>query len=135
VTRRVVVTGATGNVGVAVMRALSRHPGVEEAVGLARHMPDVSSPLTALPGTSWQSADVVADDLTAVFAGADAVVHLAWLIQPSRDLDRLWEVNVGGTARVIDAVARAGVPALVHASSVGAYSPSPRERTEPLMVD
>lgn len=133
--RRVVVTGATGNVGVAVMRALSRHPGVEEAVGLARHVPDVSSPLTALPGTSWQSADVVADDLTAVFDGADAVVHLAWLIQPSRDLDRLWEVNVGGTARVLDAVARAGVPALVHASSVGAYSPSPRERTEPLMVD
>jgi UDP-glucose 4-epimerase len=135
VSRRVVVTGATGNVGVAVMRALSRHPDVEEAVGLARHPPDVRSPLTALPGTSWQTADVVTDDLTAVFDGADAVVHLAWLIQPSRDLDRLWEVNVGGTARVLDAAARAGVRAIVHASSVGAYSPSPPDRRQPLMVD
>jgi UDP-glucose 4-epimerase len=132
---RVVVTGATGNVGVAVMRALSRHPDVGEAVGLARQLPDVHSPLTALPGTSWQTADVVTDDLAVVFDGADAVVHLTWLVQPSRDLDRLWEVNVGGTARVLDAAARAGVATVVYASSVGAYSPSPPDRREPLMVD
>jgi UDP-glucose 4-epimerase len=135
VSLRVVVTGATGNVGVAVMRALSRHPEVGEAVGLARHPPDAGSPLAGLPATSWTTADVVTDDLTPVFRGADAVVHLAWLIQPTRDRERLWEVNVGGTARVLDATAQAGVPAVIHASSVGAYSPSPPERQEPLMVD
>lgn len=132
---RVVVTGATGNVGIAVMRALSRHPEVGEAIGLARHPPDAESPAAALPKVLWASADVVTDDLTAIFRGADAVVHLAWLIQPSRDHDRLWEVNVGGTARVLDAVAHAEVPAVVHASSVGAYSPSPPERQQPMMVD
>jgi UDP-glucose 4-epimerase len=119
---RIVVTGATGNVGSAVVRALVDDPRVETVVGLARRPP--SAPVR---GVRWEAADIVTDDLAARFRGADAVVHLAWLIQPTRDLSRLWQVNVEGTARVVEAVERAGVPALVHASSVGAYSPGPAE--------
>jgi UDP-glucose 4-epimerase len=37
----------------------------------------------------------------------------------------MWATNVVGTRRLADAVARSGVPALVAASSVGAYSPAP----------
>jgi UDP-glucose 4-epimerase len=55
-------------------------------------------------------------------------VHLAWLIQPGRDEQRLHEVNVDGSARVFRAVAAAGVPALVYASSIGAYAPGPKDR-------
>ena len=65
------------------------------------------------------------DDLAPWFAGADAVIHLAWLIQPSRDDAELERVNVHGSRRVFEAAAEAGVPALVHASSVGVYSPGP----------
>jgi UDP-glucose 4-epimerase len=121
---RVVVTGATGNVGIAVVRALSASPAVDTVVGLARRAPTLQ-----LDGVEWTARDVVADDLTAAFRGADAVVHLAWLIQPSRDLDRLWQVNVEGTARVLEASERAGVTSIVHASSVGAYSPGPPDAT------
>jgi len=74
------------------------------------------------------TADVSRDDLRRHFDGADAVVHLAWLIQPSRDLAALRATNVDGTRRVFDAAARAGVAALVYASSVGAYSPGPKDR-------
>ena len=56
------------------------------------------------------------------------MIHLAWLIQPARDLDLLRRVNVDGSARVFQAVRDAGVPALVYASSVGAYSPGPKDR-------
>jgi nucleoside-diphosphate-sugar epimerase len=63
------------------------------------------------------------------FTGADAVVHLAWLIQPSRDRATTYAVNVEGSRRVFEAAAAAGVPALVHASSVGAYSPGPKDRS------
>jgi nucleoside-diphosphate-sugar epimerase len=56
------------------------------------------------------------------------VVALAWLIQPSRNLEFLHEVNVDGSGRVFDATAAAGVPALVHGSSIGAYSPGPKDR-------
>jgi nucleoside-diphosphate-sugar epimerase len=55
-------------------------------------------------------------------------VHLAWLIQPSRDDAKLRAVNVDGSRRVFDAAARAGARTLVHASSVGAYSRGPKDR-------
>jgi UDP-glucose 4-epimerase len=50
------------------------------------------------------------------------------LIQPGRDEATLRATNVDGSARVFEAVAAAGVPSLVYASSVGAYSPGPKDR-------
>jgi UDP-glucose 4-epimerase len=78
--------------------------------------------------TSWWQADVSKDDLAPAFEGADVVIHLAWLIQPSRNEALTRRVNVDGSVRVFEAVARAGVPALVYASSVGAYAPGPSDR-------
>jgi len=120
---RVVVTGASGNVGTSVLEALGAEPRVKEIVGISRRVPEAS-----YPKVEWRGADVSEDDLVPILAGADAVVHLAWAIQPSRDEAVTERINVEGTRRVIDAVARAGVGALVHASSVGAYSPGPKER-------
>jgi nucleoside-diphosphate-sugar epimerase len=120
---RVVVTGATGNVGTSVLDALGADATVDSIVGLARRRPTV-----ALPKVEWAVADVSCDDLEPHFRGADVVVHLAWLIQPSHREDVIRATNVDGTARVLRAVAAAGVPALVHASSVGAYSPGPKDR-------
>lgn len=117
---RVVVTGATGNVGTSVLRALAGEPLVEEVVGLARR-----SPALRIPKVEWRRADVTGPDLAEHFRGAAAVVHLAWLIQPGRDKATLRATNVDGSARVFEAVAAAKVPALVYASSVGAYGPSP----------
>jgi nucleoside-diphosphate-sugar epimerase len=71
---------------------------------------------------------VARDELAEHFAGADCVVHLAWLIQPSHDRNTTWLANVHGSRRVFSAVAEAGVRALVYASSVGAYSPGPKAR-------
>jgi UDP-glucose 4-epimerase len=120
---RVVVTGATGNVGTSVLRALADDPEVSEIVGVARRLPRWQN-----PRTRWVAADVASDDMRAVFAGADAVVHLAWLIQPARDGAELQRVNVLGSQRVFEAAAEADVAALVHASSIGVYSPGPSHR-------
>lgn len=120
---RVVVTGASGNVGTSVLEALGEEPAVEEIVGIARRLPQVE-----MAKVEWASADVAEDDLVPLFAGADAVVHLAWAIQPSRDETVTERINVDGSRRVFDAAARAGVGTIVHASSVGAYSPGPKER-------
>lgn len=115
---RVVVTGASGNVGSALVRELTGHPEVEEVVGICRR-PHAWRP----PGTTWAWADVAEDDLERYFSDADAVVHLAWLFHPMRRPEVTWDANVHGTRRVLEAVARADVPALVVASSVGAYGP------------
>lgn len=116
---RVVVTGATGNVGSAVLEALTQRSAVDSIVGLARRLPRPSA-----GAVEWVRADIRDADLASVFRGADAVVHLAWVFQPTHRPLETWRANVGGTERVLDAVARAGVATLVIASSVGAYSPA-----------
>jgi UDP-glucose 4-epimerase len=118
---RVVVVGATGNVGTSLLEALGRDETVESVLGLARRRATAS-----YAKTTFAAADVTHDDLVPHFRGADCVVHLAWLIQPSRDLRLLHDVNVGGSARVFAAAAAAGVPKLVVASSIGVYSPGPK---------
>jgi len=120
---RIVVTGASGNVGTSLVRALAADDDVEEIVGLARRLP-----LRDFHETEWRATNIEHGDLVALFRGADCVVHLAWAIQPSHDLAALRRTNVDGSERVFRAVAEAGVPALVYASSVGAYSPGPKDR-------
>jgi nucleoside-diphosphate-sugar epimerase len=115
---RIVVTGASGNVGTSVLRALIAEERVESIVGIARRQPDWQP-----PKVEWVTADVYDSPLAEHFRGADVVIHLAWLIQPSRDETVTRRVNVEGSERVFDAVADAGVASLVYASSVGAYSP------------
>jgi UDP-glucose 4-epimerase len=122
---RVVVVGATGNVGTSLLEALGRDDGVESVLGLARRQATAS-----YPKTEFATADIARDDLVGHFRGADCVVHLAWLIQPSHDQRVLRAVNVNGSARVFAAVAEAGVPKLVVASSIGVYSPGPKRRVD-----
>jgi UDP-glucose 4-epimerase len=121
---RIVVIGATGNVGSALMRALRAAEPDAELVGVARRLPGRSI-MDADPLSTWESADVTSDPLDVV-RGADVVVHLAWQIQPSRDEPVMRRTNVLGTRRVIDAVVEHGVPKLVYASSVGTYAPGPK---------
>jgi nucleoside-diphosphate-sugar epimerase len=119
---RVVIVGATGNVGTSVLDALSDESRVEEIVAVARR-----SPQRVPPRTRFLQADIVSSDLEPIFTGADAVVHLAWLIQPGRDESVTYAVNVRGSERLFNAAAAAKVPLLVYASSVGAYSPGPKD--------
>ncbi|MYM19023.1 NAD-dependent epimerase/dehydratase family protein [Brevibacterium sp. 5221] len=138
---RIAVVGATGNAGTAVLRALHRRAEIDSIVGIARRLPP--SDRAPYRGIEWESIDIGAAAapaaseaaLTQAFTGADAVIHLAWLIQPNDRRALLRRVNVEGTRRVLAAVAAAGVPAVIAASSVGAYSPdstaTPRTETWP----
>lgn len=120
---RIAITGASGNVGTSLLAALATEERVSSIVGIARRKPEL-----AFPKTEWVQADVTTSDLTAIFDGCDAVVHLAWAIQPSHRLQELTRINVSGSGRVFEATALAGVKNLVYASSVGAYSPAPKDR-------
>lgn len=120
---RVVVVGATGNVGTSILRSLEKDDSVSSVLGVARRLPNLR-----IPKVEWATSDVTEDDLGPRFEGADAVALVSWLIQPSRDRNKLWMTNVEGTMRAAKAAAQAGVPALVYASSVGTYSPGPKDR-------
>lgn len=121
--QRIIVTGASGSIGSRVLDALQADERVGSVVGIARRPPDDER----RSKVDWAALDLTtAAGLDARFEGADAVVHLAWRIQPSWDVQAMRRVNVDGSFRVFEAVARAGVPALVHASSIGAYGPGPK---------
>jgi UDP-glucose 4-epimerase len=125
---RIAITGATGNVGTALLRALADSD--DEVVGIARRAPDQSAAPYA--SASWVICDVGESAsigaLIDAMRGADAVIHLAWQITPSRDEPAMRRTNVHGSRQVATAAVSAGVPHLVHMSSIGAYSPGPHAR-------
>ena len=127
---RVAVTGASGNVGTALLRRLTDPAsGVAEVRGLARRRPPDVAPYA---GVDWHLADLgdpaSEAELPGFLAGVDAVVHLAWALQPGRKPEQLHAVNVDGTDRVARAAALAGVPHVVHMSSLGAYAAGARDQ-------
>ncbi|MGJ3190691.1 NAD-dependent epimerase/dehydratase family protein [Paenarthrobacter sp. FR1] len=131
---RIVITGATGHVGTEVLKRLQSARSEEgadlELVGIARRAPDQDS--APYQGVEWHTLDIGSSedqvDVEVAMAGADAVVHLAWLIQPNHNRQLLRQTNVAGTAHVLAAAKKAGVGHIVCASSVGAYSPAPKDQ-------
>src|SRR4051794_8662518 len=120
----VAVTGASGNLGRALRRRLpAPGSGVAGVRELARRQPPDVTPYS---GVRWHLTDLGDPHSEATLAefldGADAVVHLAWALQPGRRPEDLRRVNVEGTRRVMRAAGVAGVSHAVHLSSIGAYA-------------
>ncbi|HME79621.1 MAG TPA: NAD-dependent epimerase/dehydratase family protein [Mycobacterium sp.] len=117
---KIVVTGASGVVGRGVASRL--HNAGHDVVGLARRRP-ASWPLIM----DFAEADI--RDATAVrraVVGAEVVVHCAWAASS--------DVNVGGTANLLEAMAISGSRRIVFVSSAQVYGTRPNG-TAPLIED
>jgi len=112
-----VVTGASGFLGGALVRALLAEERQVRAVDLER------GPGLAGLDVEWMPADVLdVSSLEASFEGATTVYHLAAVISVTGDpTGRVWAVNVDGVRNVAEMALSAGVRRLVHCSSVHAY--------------
>src|SRR5699024_10986924 len=96
---RVLVIGATGNVGTGLLRHFAADPSVSEVVAASRRDPG------RLPGGArWRRLDLRVPLPPDLLRGVDAVVNLAWLMQPTRAPRTTWAVNVEGTARLLEQV-------------------------------
>ncbi|MBA3866084.1 MAG: NAD-dependent epimerase/dehydratase family protein [Solirubrobacterales bacterium] len=114
----VAVTGPTGEIGLPLMEALERDPGVESVLGMARRPFEPAA--AGWEKVFYRRGDILdRGSLAALFDGADVVVHLAFAIFGSREQTR--RVNLQGSRNVFEAAVAAGVKRLVYASSVAAY--------------
>jgi nucleoside-diphosphate-sugar epimerase len=113
----VAVTGPTGEIGKPFVRALERCEEVGRIVGMARRPFDPAA--HGFTRIEYVQGDILdREAVDRLVDGADVVVHLAFIIQASRD-DR--DVNLEGSANVFAAAADAGAERLVYTSSVAAY--------------
>ena len=122
----VVVTGISGNLGTRLLPQL----GGFHVIGL-----DVTAPATDLP-LQFERMDLGTEESCRQLfhllrdTRAEALVHLAFILDPVRagvlDVDRMWQINVAGTARVMEAItevnqAEAIVRKFIFPSSVSVY--------------
>ena len=127
----VAVTGPTGDIGRAAVRALEQAPEVERIVGMARRPFDPAD-------LGWERAEyrqgnvLERADVDALVEGADVVVHLAFIIFGDHAETR--EINLRGSRNVFEAAVAAGASRLVYTSSVAAYG-FHEENPQPLTED
>ncbi len=114
----VAVTGPTGEIGKAFVRALERSREVGRVVGMARRPFDPAA--HGWRKTEYQQGDVLdRERVDALVRGADVVVHLAFVIMGAGEQSH--ELNVQGSRNVFEAAVAARAKRLVYASSVAAY--------------
>ena len=123
----VAVTGPTGELGRAFLRALQRDGEVTRVLGMARRPFDTGD-LTKL---EYRQGDVLDPEaVDALARDAEVLVHLAFIVLGGREETR--QVNLTGSRNVFRA-ARAHLERLVYTSSVAAYgfhSENPQPLTE-----
>jgi dihydroflavonol-4-reductase len=119
---RVFLTGGSGFIGLAVVRQLRNRGDAVTAIvrdsGRARPLVDL--------GVDVVEGNVAGpvDRLAPLVTGHDAVVHLAGDYRIGirhAERDAMWAVNVTAVERVIEAAVAAGVPRIVHVSTVNIF--------------
>ncbi len=116
----VAVTGPTGTFGFGLVPRLEADPRVGKVVGIARRPFDPAE--HGWSKMEYRQGDVRDEGaLAEAFAGADVVVHLAFLITGTASREVTRDINIGGTLNAFRAAAEAGATRFVYASSVAAY--------------
>ncbi|MGA2004457.1 MAG: NAD-dependent epimerase/dehydratase family protein [Terriglobales bacterium] len=138
----ILVTGVSGNLGRRLLEQLSAYTVVGVDLTPPTAPVDRFVPLDLGKEESTRELHLLIKEVHPI-----SVVHLAFVIDPQRtgiiDVDRMWQINVAGTARVMEAITEANrlggtiVRQFIFPSSVSAYGsdlPSPVAENAPLLA-
>src|SRR5581483_8143298 len=117
---KVVVTGGSGQLGTLVLDRLVADRKIKKIVSL-----DLVPPTVPSTRIDWRIADLRDPGLERHMEGADALVHLAFIVMPRATAETMYAVNVEGSRRIFAAAAQHGLARIVYASSVAAYGTEP----------
>ncbi len=126
---RVVVTGGSGQLGTLVLRRLCATRAIKSVVSI-----DLQPPRVACRKLEAHALDVRSPRVAEVLHGADALVHLAFVVTERKPRRELFDINVGGSRNVLGSALAAGVSVIVYSSSVAAYGVVPGH-AEPMTED
>jgi UDP-glucose 4-epimerase len=120
---RYLVTGGSGYIGSRLVERLSQRSDTERIL-----ICDVRPPRSHRPGVEYVSLDVT--DAARVRETIDrerpdVLIHLAFVLNPIHDADRMYDIDVGGTQNVLEAAETAGVQQVLVTSSATAYGAFP----------
>jgi nucleoside-diphosphate-sugar epimerase len=130
--QRILITGATGQIGTELTRELRQQYGAENVIASNRDRPGVDV------GQAWAPFEVL--DVTEGEAivrvldrhNIDTVYHLASLLSAvgERKPQQAWDVNMNGLHNLLEAARACGVKQVFWPSSIAAFGPStPRVKT------
>ena len=130
---RIAVTGSAGYLGSATVAALCSRPEVELVAGI-----DIA-PTELRPRQTHRLISITHDIRTSLLdvlrdLDIQAVVHLAFLLRPTRDESLAADVNINATGRLLEDCEAAGVGQFIYLSSTTVYGAGP-ERKRPAVED
>lgn len=119
---RYLITGGSGYIGSRLVELLAAREDTERIVIL-----DVRPPAVPWPKCVYVEMDIRDRRLHSLLQAEEpnALVHLAFVLNPIHDEHRMYDIDVNGTQNVLDAASAAGVEHLLVASSTTAYGAWP----------
>lgn len=127
-TGKVLLTGGTGFLGAYILKNLIEKGFTVRATRRSAALP-FFIPSEILEKVEWVDADVLdVVSLEDALEGVWAVIHAAAIVSFDRkDRDKMYQVNVEGTANVVNCAVESGVKRLIHVSSVAALGRTSRK--------
>jgi UDP-glucose 4-epimerase len=120
---RYLITGGSGYIGSRLVQRLGERDDTERIV-----IADIRPPASHRPKVGYERLDVRdaarARELVAA-ERPDALVHLAFVLNPIHDEEAMYDIDVGGTQNVLRAASEAGVEQVLVTSSATAYGAFP----------
>lgn len=123
----ILVTGGTGFIGSYIIKNLVEKGHTVRAIRRSNKVPFYISP-DILNKVEWIEGDVLdIVSLSEAMQGAEAVIHSAAIVSFSKkERHLMYQVNVEGTANVVNAAVESGIKRFLHISSVAALGRTTR---------